>query len=113
MGLCNMGSFLRTRKYGSKQYGFISEYWTHIGLSKYGIKNYLWIRGIKGTASPLSSVFFFPREPQKSAREHFKKSPREHFAIAREHFKKSPREHFAIAREHKKKLSVNLKQIPC
>ena len=60
----------------------------------------------------LSSVFF-SREPQKSAREHFEKSPREHFAIAREHFKKSPREHFAIAREHKKILSVNLKQIPC
>ena len=38
MGLCNMGSFLKTRKYGSKQYGFISENWTHIGQSKYGLK---------------------------------------------------------------------------
>ena len=46
IGLCNMGSFLKTRKYGSKQYGFISEYWTHIGLSKYGLKNYLWV-GVK------------------------------------------------------------------
>ena len=25
MGLCNMGSFLKIRKYGSKQYGSISE----------------------------------------------------------------------------------------
>ena len=41
MGLCNMGSFLKIRKYGSKQYGSISENWTHIGLSKYGLKNYL------------------------------------------------------------------------
>ena len=47
MGLCNMGSFLKTRKYGSKQYGSIFENWTHIGLSKYGIKNYLWGGGKK------------------------------------------------------------------
>ena len=45
MGLCNMGSFLKIRKYGSKQYGSISENWTHIGLSKYGLKKYLWVQG--------------------------------------------------------------------
>ena len=36
-----MGSFLKIQKYRSKQYGSISENWTHIGLSKYGLKNYL------------------------------------------------------------------------
>ena len=30
------------------------------------------------------SVFIFPREPRKSAREQIRKSAREHFAFARE-----------------------------
>ena len=36
-----------------------------------------------------ATVFFFPREPRKSAREQIRKSIREHFASARERFKKS------------------------
>ena len=34
----------------------------------------------------IDQCFFFPREPQKSAREHFGKSAREPFEFAREHF---------------------------
>ena len=38
MGLCNMGSFLKIRKYGSKQYGSIYENQTLTGLLKHGLK---------------------------------------------------------------------------
>ena len=70
-------------------------------------------------------VFFFPREPQKSAREHFGKSAREPFEFAREHFWKtcpwtwkSARERELSARESSKcpwtifwKVPVNLKSV--
>ena len=38
---------------------------------------------------PYGSVYFFPRELRKSAREQFSKSVREHFASARERLKKN------------------------
>ena len=74
---------------------------------------------------PRLRVFFFPREPQKSAREHFGKSAREPFEFAREHFWKtcpwtwkSARERELSARESSKcpwtifwKVPVNLKSV--
>ena len=47
--------------------------------------------------------FFFPREPQKNAREHFQKSAREYFACAREYKKQNVPVNGRSAREPSKK----------
>ena len=48
-------------------------------------------------------MFFFHREPEKSAREHFRKSVREHFAFAREYKKENVPMNLKSAREPSKK----------
>ena len=53
--------------------------------------------------STLMKAVFFPREPQKYAREHFHKSVREYFACAREYKNENVPVNLTSAREQSKK----------
>ena len=52
---------------------------------------------------PPGSVFFFPREPWKYAREHFEKNAREYFFLPVNNLQKCSREQWKSTREQEKK----------
>ena len=67
---------------------------------------------------PFKSVFFFPREPSKYAREHFEKNAREYFFLPVNKWQKCGREQWKSTREQEKRcpwtseVAVNHKKVP-